>query len=509
LLVTVFLLNGLNVVSAAESEPFIQHYDGVLGTSLDLTLYGADQSAMEQATTAAIAEIARLEQIFSTYRPDSELMQLNAALSTTSASPELLEVVQRCIQWYDTTAGKFSCRLGKLQALWKTAAAKQVIPDRPEVRHQAREVTQAELFVDTAARTIRIGAPIALDPSGLAKGYIIDKTLAVLRAQLPDAQAIKVDIGGDAIYWGSPPAQRGWQVAVADPNNTADNQAYLATLALTSKAVAASGHESRKHVIARHEFSHILTPRDGWPVENGTSSVVIATDTTTADAVATALTLQSLVEGIDWVNTLDGVEALVVDSAGHQLSSRGWNALLAQATNVSGSSVDVAVASSETRVPANTEATSNAGSAQILTLDYVLPEFAVASYNRPYLAIWISDTAQAARKNLLLLGENARWARENTRWWRRVGRRSPTLLDGVARPTRGPGEYQLQWDGKDDFGNALPAGNYILHLEASRENGDSTYQALPFVWGEGDAHVQELPPDGELGAIRLEVANGS
>jgi thiamine biosynthesis lipoprotein len=144
-----------------------------------------------------------------------------------------------------------------------------------------------------------------------------------------------------------------------------------------------------------------------------------------------------------------------------------------------------------------------------LTLDYVLPEFEVASYNRPYLAIWISDAAQLPRKNLLLLGENERWARENTRWWRRVGRRNPELLDGVARPTRGPGEYQLQWDGKDDFGADLPGGNYILHLEASRENGESSYQALPFVWGAEETMAQELPAGGELGVIRLEISNAA
>lgn len=503
-LLTAILFLGVSNLEAADDEPFVQHHDGVLGTSFDLTIYGDDTAAMERAAAAAVAEIARLEQIFSTYRADSEMMQLNAALSTTTASPELLEVVQHCVRWYEVTTGKFSCRLGNLQTLWKQAAVTQAVPERPAVRHKAREITQAELFVDVDARTIRLGAPIALDPSGLAKGYIIDKALAVMRAQLPTAQAIKIDIGGDAVYWGSPPERNGWQVAVADPNNTADNQGYLATLALSSKAIAASGHESRKHIIARREFSHILTPRDGWPVEDGTSAVVVAADTVTADAVATALTLQSLVEGIDWVNTLDGVEALVIDSAGHQLSSGGWNALLAQAENLSGNAANTSEGGAADAVPGNTSA--GAGSADTLTLDYVLPEFETASYNRPYVAIWISDTAQLPRKNLLLLGENERWARENTRWWRRVGRRNPELLDGVARPTRGPGQYQLQWDGKDDFGADLAGGDYILHLEASRENGESSYQALPFVWGKGEAQVQELAPAGELGAIRLEIS---
>lgn len=470
---------------AAEELVLRQHHDGVLGTSLDVTIYGADMAAMEQAAAAALDEIARLEQILSTYRTGSELMLLNAARATDSASPELLDVVQHCNVWQAATAGKFSCRLGGLQALWAEAAASQQLPERPAVRSLARAISQAELFVDADRHAIRLGEPIALDPSGLAKGYIIDRAMAVLRASLPNAQAIKLDIGGDALYHGHPAGQHGWEVAVADPNDIADNQGFLATLALNSKAVAASGHRSRTHTIGRRKFSHILVARDGWPVEDGTSAIVVADSAIVADAVATALSVQALTDGIDWINTLEGVEALVIDSAGHQLNSSGWSALLAEGTD-SGSS---------------------SGFGQ-LTLDYALPAFEIAAYNRPYLAIWISDAEQAPLKNLLLLGENERWARENSRWWRRVGRRNPELLDGVARPTRGPGEYQVQWDGRDDFGAALPPGSYLLHLEASRENGGSSYQALPFSWGSDGEQSLQLAPEGELGAIHLQISNG-
>lgn len=472
-------------VMAAEEQLFTQHRDGVLGTSLDVTIHGADAATAEGALNAALAEIARLEQIFSTYRADSELMLLNAARGTDSASTEMLDVLRHCSDWYAKTEGKFSCRLQPLQTLWNEAQASQVIPERPAVRALARALNQAEVLIDADKRTVQISEPIALDPSGLATGYIVDHALAVLREVAPAVTAIKLDIGGDAVYWGTPPAHQGWQVAVADPHKLADNANFLATLALTSKAVTASGHTSRKRTIARRDFSYILTARDGWPIENGTASVVVADTALLADAVATTLAVQGLTEGIDWVNTLDGVEALVIDAAGHQLSSDGWSALLA----------------GDTSAPETSDAAA-------MTLDYTLPDFSVADYNRPYLAIWISDAEQKPLKNLLLLGETERWARENTRWWRRVGRRNPELLDGVARPTRGPGEYQLQWDGKDDFGVALPPSSYLLHLEASRENGGSTYKELPFAWGGTEVIEQALTPDGELGAIHLRIANG-
>lgn len=475
----------------AENGAYTQHRDGVLGTSLDVTIHGASPEQAEQALDAALAEIARLDQIFSTYRIDSELMQLNAARATNAASAELLDVLQACETWYARTQGGFSCRLQPLQSLWNEAEAEQAIPERPVVRSLARMLNQAELKIDVAARTVALAEPLALDLSGIATGYIVDRALAVLRAQLPGDSAIKFDIGGDAIYRGAPPDSDGWQVGVADPLALADNAGFLARLTLKNSAVTASGHASRTRSIARRDFSYILAPRDGWPIENGTSSVVVvdasrvADAALVADAVSTTLATLALTEGIDWVNTLDGVEALVIDASGHQLSSDGWSALLA------------------------TDATAPAASAgTAMTLDYTLPEFSVADYNRPYVAIWISDTEQKPLKNLLLLGETERWARENTRWWRRVGRRNPELLDGVARPTRAPGAYRLQWDGKDDFGVALPPGSYLLHVEASRENGGSSYKELPFSWGDTEVFDQDLAPAGELGAIHLRISNG-
>jgi thiamine biosynthesis lipoprotein len=470
------------------NEPFVRHYEGVLGSTLDITVYHDDLQAAEQAANAAVAEIARLEQVLSHYRADSELSQLNNMRATDEASADLLAIVQHCAHWQQNTDGKFSCRLGALQGLWREAEKSQSIPDRAAVRAQARALNQAELRVDAARTFISMGEGIILDPNALATGYIVDQAMAQLRQQLPRAQAIKLDAGGDAFYWGTPPGQQGWQVGIADPLNPADTGALLGSLHLSSKAVTASGHVNRKRTIARREFSHILQARDGWPVENGTAAVVVADNALTADAVATTLAVQALGEGIDWVNTLDGVEALVIDSGGHQLSSDGWNALLA------GNSDDAGAADAAL------------GSGDSFVLDYMQPEFDVAGYNRPYIAIWITDTAQNPRKNLLLLGDNERWARENTRWWRRVGRRNPALLDGVARPTRAPGQHQLQWDGRDDFGKPLTEGLYELHLEAAREGGGSSYQKVPFSWGSGDVQVVEIPADGELGSIKLQIS---
>lgn len=463
-------------VHGAEPDRLDRHYDGVLGTSLDLSVYADDSEAMEPAVVAALAEIARLERILSTWLDDSELTQLNRAQVSDSASSDLLAVVSQCEAWFVRSGGMFSCRLKPVLELWDAAEREQTIPNLMTMQPVARAAHAAPLDIDVAQRRIRLGEGLALEPAGIAKGYIIDRAMAVLRVALPSATAIKLDIGGDASYWGTPPDQRGWTVNIVDPRVVADNAGFAGTLQLNSMAIATSGHTSRTRTINARKFSHILVPERGWPVTNGIQAVVVARDAVTADAVATALAAQSMEAALAWVDTLDNVDALLIGADGIRRASRNWNRHLHE------------------------DLLRQASAAVTMTIDYTIPELNERGYERPYVAIWVSDAQGKALKNLLLLGGEQRWASTNSRWWNSTRKR----MDNVTRPTRGPGEYRLVWDGKDDFGASLPPGDYVLHVEASREDGDHNYKRVLFTLRDGTQETFQQG-EGEIGDFRLSI----
>ena len=478
LLAASFVLS-LCTANLSQAQAVIEHYDEVLGTSLDITIYAPDKSNTENTIKIALSEIARLEQMLTTYQDDSELMQLNALRITNSSSEALINVITTCEEWFVQTKGNFSCRLGAVIDFWDEAEETQKVPRRQDVSPIARAANRAELIIDPEQRTILLGHGIQLDPSGLAKGYIIDRTMDVLRT-IPGVTAIKVDIGGDASYWGAPPNSDGWEVMVANPEFTADNGDFLTSLSFSSKAIATSGHNSRKRQILMREFSHIFTPQTGWPVFSGLYAVVIAEDTMTADVIATTLSVLSLPDALATVEALPGVEALLVDESGAQRSSSGWNQYLSQEL--------LLLSSADFK----------------LTLDYSIPSHGNRGYVRPYVAIWISTMNNQAIKNLILYGGEQRWAGSNSRWWRFAGRRSTVEKINVTRPTRGPGEYQLVWDGRDDSGTLLRAGDYLLHVEASREHGGHSYKNIKFTFAEG-TQVIEQAQFGEVGAFKVTV----
>jgi len=468
------------VATAQSSDVLTRHYDNVLGTSMDITIHGGSTEDQELAADAVLDEIARLEQILSTWRDDSEIMRLNQERATNEASDDLLAVVNACEEWQERSNGAFSCRFGQVVALWNAAEARQERPIVPDMLPTARAVSNNALLIDVPTRRIELDEYISLEPSGLAKGYIIDQAMKFIQRALPDAFAIKLDIGGDGYYWGSPEGDEGWQVGVADPEALADNDNFIATLSLTNMAVATSGHGSRNWLIGDEAFSQILDTRRGWPVSGGLYSVVIAPDALTADAIATYLATQNSEAALKFVNTLENVVAMVIDPQGNMNVSNNWQNYLG----------------GDLRRQAN--------STLELSLKYTIPNLRTRDYKRPYVAIWVGDAEGRPIKNLLLLGSEQRWAQSNSVWWRRVGRRSGLPANNVTRPTRAPGSYEVRWDGRDDSGNILLQGDYELYLEASREHGGRNYLAIPFTLKEG-RQVREVEGEGELGPLLFEL----
>ena len=99
--------------------------------------------------------------------------------------------------------------------------------------------------------------------------------------------------------------------------------------------------------------------------------------------------------GADCVNKLPQTEALVIISSGQRIATPGWKQDSQQSHNTT-----------------------------FFALEYEIPTFSIGRYRRPYVAIWITNKDRKLVRNLLLLGESERWAKENTNWWREVGRLS-------------------------------------------------------------------------------------
>jgi len=129
-----------------------------------------------------------------------------------------------------------------------------------------------------------------------------------------------------------------------------------------------------------------------------------------------------------------------------------------------------------------------------------LPEIETSQYHRPYVAVWVEDAQQQPVRLIALWVEKPDWLKDLRRFWRKIGRSNTALVDAVSGATQKPGTYSLKWDGNDDHGQPLAAGQYQLLVEAAREQGGRSLVKHEFILPAKGA-VIEIAADGELGDI--------
>jgi len=237
-------------------------------------------------TARISATLERLEQQFSTYRPNSELSRFNTARTTDwiTVSPELARVATDCRALSVLTGGAFDATIFPLVDLWGFGPQRRSGPPP-----SATEISAARSRTDFRRLESRASPPalrktsanLAADFSSMAKGFAADTIAAQLSAL--GSTDHYVQIGGDIATVGPRP----WRVAIEQPAGSAP-LAHVFDLAGQSLSTSGDAHNSFTH--AGRRYGHILDPRTGEPVASPLASVsVVAPTCAQSSARATAL----------------------------------------------------------------------------------------------------------------------------------------------------------------------------------------------------------------------------
>ncbi len=263
-----------------------------MGMPVRLVLYAAGRPDAERAARAAFRRVAALDEALSDYRPDSEVSRLSASAGAwTPVGVDLIRVLARALEIAEKSGGAFDPTAGPLTAIWREARRTKRAPD-PAALQAARDLVGWRLVdLDRAGARARLArAGMRLDLGGIAKGYILQEGLAVLRAE--GVPCALVEAGGDIVAGDAPPGRPGWHVDV--PSGDA---AFAARArALARAALATSGATAQFVEIDGVRYSHVIDPRTGLGVTDRRVTRVISPDAATADALATAVGVLGLAD---------------------------------------------------------------------------------------------------------------------------------------------------------------------------------------------------------------------
>lgn len=264
-----------------------------LGANVSITLHHEDEVAAHRAIADCLAEVSRLEAIFSLHRPDSAIVRLNTAGELTEAPADLRTLLSLALSIADRSGGAFD---PTVQPLWRLYARHFESPwAEPEGPGAALvEETLSRVgwrHVDLNGAGVRFDRPnMAITLNGIAQGYITDKVGEVLRRN--GFEHVLVDMG-EQLALGPKMDGSAWQVGIAAPrvDNALQARQDVATqFPLSRGAIATSGTLGTTFDPARR-VSHILDARTGRPAITVTSVSVLAPSAALADGLSTALAI--------------------------------------------------------------------------------------------------------------------------------------------------------------------------------------------------------------------------
>lgn len=277
---------GVPLLLSARSEARVVRWQGTaLGAPALLALYHTDEAAARRAIAAATGELARLEAIFSLYRPDSSLAALNRDGALTAAPAELIELLGQAQRFAALSEGAFDPTIQPLwQVYFQHFTAAQPDPGGPAGAQVAAALRLVDWrAIEVSGQQVRLARPgMALSLNGIAQGYITDRVTAVLRAQ--GLERMLVDMGEPRAV-SSHPDGTAWRVGIAHP---AAPERSATVLDVVDKAVSTSGGYGTVFD-ADGRFTHLIDPRTGLTAPAAASVSVIADTATAADALSTAL----------------------------------------------------------------------------------------------------------------------------------------------------------------------------------------------------------------------------
>jgi thiamine biosynthesis lipoprotein len=271
-----------------------------MGGRVDVTLYAASEDTAEQAARAAFARYAALEDVFSDYRPSSELMRLCAAGAEVpvAVSQELWDVLLFATRVFEASEGAFDVTAGPVVRLWRTARQTGALPDPDALASARARVGGSEVLLSKPRTVTLLREGMQLDLGGIAKGYANDAAIAVLREH--GVGRAMVEAGGDISLSGAPPQAQGWMVRV---------RGLPDTLVVHDCAVSTSGDTEQFLEVGGVRYSHVVDPRTGLGVTTRTQATVVSPVGMASDACATALCIQPSLESV--LEDFASAEALV------------------------------------------------------------------------------------------------------------------------------------------------------------------------------------------------------
>lgn len=319
--VSLFLVAMLFFSAESLAEKSFTKDTVLMGSSFNFTAISSDFKSAEHAVNMAIKEVVRIERLISSWDKNSETTVINnaAGLSPTKVSDELFDLIFRAKKISKMSNGYFDISFASIHQVWNFEDSIITVPTEALIVKSIDKINYENIILDSDQRTVFLkekGMKIGFGSIG--KGYAANKAKAVMLKF--GAKSGVVNAGGDLVAWGKNKNDKLWSVGIVNPLK---KEQVALWLEVENTAIVTSGNYEKYIEIEGKKYCHIINPKTGWPARGILSVTIICQDAELADGLATTVFILGVKDGLNLVNHLVGVEAVLISENGAFHYSKG------------------------------------------------------------------------------------------------------------------------------------------------------------------------------------------
>lgn len=321
-IVHLFLLISLTICQGQTPATNESHKEVLMlmGTRFELTATADDKAIAQKAVLEGINEIKRIEVLISSWQSTSQTSEINrnAGVKAVVVDKELYELIARSIKVSDLTQGAFDISFASMERLYKFDKAEHEIPSESERMKAINLIDYKSIILDPIKSSVYLSqAGMKIGFGAIGKGYAANKAKAKMES-IDGVQGGVVNAAGDLVVWGDNGKEEGWRVQISDPK---DIYKSLGWLTIQNASVVTSGDYEKYFTNQGTRYAHIINPQTGLPTTGIKSATIVSPDGEVGDALATAIFVLGPSQGLELINKLKNIEALIITDDNEILTS--------------------------------------------------------------------------------------------------------------------------------------------------------------------------------------------
>lgn len=303
-----------------EKSRYTATFFDVFDTRTEIVGYGNNEEEFKAQVELLKEKLIYYNNLFDIYHEYEGINNIKTINDKAGEEPvpvdeEIIKLLKFCEDMYKRSEAQVNVAMGSVLSIWHDYREEGMdnpdrasVPEKQELKKAAKNTDIDHLIIDEEAKTVYLdNREVSLDVGGIGKGYAVQRVADYAKEIGMDS--LLISVGGNVCAVGGKKDGSPWTIGIQNPDSESA-QKYTDKVKVKDRSVVTSGNYQRYYMVDGVRYCHIIDPDTWMPANYFASVTIISEDSGFADAMSTAVYNMPFEEGLEFVNGMEGIEAM-------------------------------------------------------------------------------------------------------------------------------------------------------------------------------------------------------